>query len=126
MKTLITVQTRTPRLSARTNTLRIISGFLPVILLAGCATEKPRAFVQAGAPSTLAPVQVNLGPIGLICPAQPAEFRFDKAEGRIESAADRAGEATGSFLETPTAGFDPAVEMAAGAIRFDSSGECLF
>src|SRR5438876_10763819 len=113
MKTPIKAQTYTPGRSARFAALGGISAILPIMLLAGCATEKPRAFVQAGAPSTLGPVQVNLGPIGLICPAQRAEFRFDKAKGQIESAADRAGEATGSFLETPTAGFDPAIEMAA-------------
>src|SRR5689334_14634819 len=97
--------------------LLFLWAMLSTVLLVGCVSQKPVSSVHAGTPSTTAPILLEIGPIGVIASPTPAEFRFDKVEGRIQSAGDAARHAAGAILETPTAD-DPAVEMAAGAVRF--------
>jgi len=87
------------------------------LLLTSCATQESVGRVRGGAPNTAARIRLELGPVGVISPPTPAEFGFDKAGGRIESAADAAGHAAGLMQETPTFS-DPALEMAAGGVRF--------
>src|SRR5262245_38911593 len=95
----------------------ILWATLSTLLLVGCVTQKPLASVHAGTPSSTAPILLEVGRIGVTAWPTPAELRFDKAEGRIQSAGDAARHTAGAILETPTAS-DPAVEMAAGAVRF--------
>ncbi len=95
----------------------MLASFALALLLAGCATQEPVGRVRGGAPNAAAPIRLELGPVGVISPPTPAEFGFDKAEGRIESAVDAAGHAAELMLETPTF-TDPALEMAAGGVRF--------
>jgi hypothetical protein len=97
----------------------IISGAVMVVGLGfiGCASPKPEAVVQGGAPSVTRPIRLAPGRVGVISPAAPAQFRFDEAQGRVELASDAAGNAAGRVLETPNFN-DPALEMAAGAVRF--------
>src|SRR5437899_8198614 len=77
-------------------------GILAGLLVAGCASHQPTASVRSGTPTIAGPIHLELGPVGVISPPTPAEFRFDKAEGHIESAADAAGNAAGRMLVEPT------------------------
>jgi len=73
-------------------------GLLAIVVFAGCATKPPVALVQGGTPNTTIPIRLELGPIGVVSPAAPAQLRFDKADGRIDSATDAAGHAAGLTL----------------------------
>src|SRR5260370_18231107 len=91
----------------------MLAYFALALLLAGCATQEPVGRVRAGAPNAAAPIRLELGPVGVISRPTPAEFGFDKAEGRIEPAVDAAEWCRRSLVSTNS---DPATSAMANAV----------
>ena len=95
------------------------AGLAATVLLCccGCSTPKPIGVSQTSAPGEASPIQLEPGPIVLVCSSHPASFSFDRDSGQISSAKDRAAEAAKLWLEPPSSG-DAAVDMSAGPLGF--------
>ncbi len=69
------------------------AAFLVLIALvfAGCATPQPIGKITRSGKILTDAARCQLGTVGVVAPATPASFGFDKSDGRINYADDRAG-----------------------------------
>jgi hypothetical protein len=74
-----------------------------VLLLSGCATQNHITVSKQTEPVVTAPIRLEPGPIAVACPREPAEFSFDKADGRIADAGDAAGNSARAVMQPPFA-----------------------
>src|SRR4051812_32086504 len=67
--------------------------FLALIALvfSGCATHRPEGKITRSGKILTDAARGQLGAVGIVSPATPASFGFDKSDGRIDYADDRAG-----------------------------------
>src|SRR5947207_8537436 len=103
-----------PQAIARLSPPLVASGAsaLALLLLLGCATSKPIGVVRSASTPLPEPLRLELGTIALTSPRPHASFGFDKSDGRIDYATDRAGGAAREILQAP---IEPAVALAATA-----------
>jgi hypothetical protein len=83
-----------------------------LLLLSGCSTNKPVGVVLGGVRPLADDLRSGLGTIALTRDARPANFSFDKADGKINYAWDQAGAAAGDMLATHTG--EPLLDVVVG------------
>jgi hypothetical protein len=89
---------------------------LSLLLLTGYAMETSAGLVGGGAPPLPYDLRLQLGTVALAPSSSAARFSFDKGEGKIWYASERAGHAAGSLLGTSVS--DPLADAVIGVGTF--------
>src|SRR5438445_11021936 len=101
------------------------ASFGAVLILAGCATEKPEGGLTRSGNALTDASRFQLGTIGIALPKAPASVGFEKSSGRIDYADDRAGMVAQRILVFEPTGhpqIDAAVSVPEAVIAPAASG----